>query len=113
MNIFIDDIRNPSTVGLADEDYLVVRDYNSTIQAFISNEITFASFDHDLGEAETGYDIVKSLISLDLENMYSIFPRNFKFKVHSMNPIGKVNIETMLNNYLEFRGNLHLTSHYL
>ena len=36
---------------------------------------------------------------MDLDNRYK-FPKDFKFNVHSANPIGKKNIETIINNYL-------------
>ena len=37
---------------------------------------------------------------MDLDNLYK-FPEDFKFNVHSANPIGKANIEGILNNYLK------------
>lgn len=32
-------------------------------------------------------------------------PADFAFFVHSQNPVGKANIEGLLNNYLEFKKN--------
>ena len=37
-----------------------------------------------------------------LDNTYK-FPDNFKFYVHTANPVGKHNIETLINNYLNFK----------
>ena len=63
------------------------------------------SFDHDLGEGEpSGLDIAKWLVQQDLDFMFFI-PYDFTFQVHSMNPVGKKNIESYLNNYLTFRKN--------
>jgi len=50
----------------------------------------------------SGYDIAKWLVEMDIAGKYLI-PEDFEFNVHSANPIGKENIETYLNNYLEFR----------
>lgn len=68
------------------------------------------SFDHDLGAAhyandysdgKTGYDFCKFLIDYDINN--NVMPADFSFTVHSKNPIGKENIETLLNNYLNYK----------
>jgi len=66
----------------------------------------FMSFDNDLGEDENktvlpdGYAVTKWLVydsGLDLTN--------FKFKVHSANPVAKNQIEGLLNNYIKFQNN--------
>lgn len=61
----------------------------------------YISFDHDLGENElTGYDLAKYIVERDLDENGKFIPDNFGFTVHSANPIGKKNIEYLLNNYL-------------
>jgi hypothetical protein len=55
----------------------------------------FISFDHDLGEDESGYDCAKYLVEYCIEHNLSL-P---KFSVHSQNPVGKENIERLLNNF--------------
>jgi len=55
----------------------------------------FISFDHDLGEDESGYDCAKYLVEYCIEHNLQL-P---KFSVHSQNPVGKENIERLLNNF--------------
>lgn len=59
------------------------------------------SFDHDLGDGENGYDFAKWIIDLILDGKYGL-PENFSYYVHSMNPIGKKNIEELMHNFLLF-----------
>ena len=69
------------------------------------------SFDHDLGDEtkHTGYDVAKQLVENDIisgnkESRQSYkFCDGFDFYVHSQNPIGKANIEGLLNNYLKHK----------
>lgn len=63
----------------------------------------FISFDHDLGDSKTGFDIANFMIEQELDGKSS-FPSNFSFYVHSQNPIGKENIEKLLYSYMKFRG---------
>lgn len=63
---------------------------------------SFISFDHDLGDDQpSGMDIAKWIIESDLD--CEIIPPNFAFYVHSQNPVGKANIEGLLNQYLAQR----------
>ena len=55
----------------------------------------FISFDHDLGNDKDGYDCAKWLVEYCMNNDCDI-PN---YIVHSMNPIGKENIEKYLNCY--------------
>lgn len=95
--MFLDDERLPSY-----GDYIICR---SALQAkkyiYMYGIPEFISFDHDLGEKETGYDIAKLIIDIDL--LYDNLPDNFSFQVHSQNPIGKENIEKLLNRYLKYK----------
>ena len=74
-------------------------------------EFQTISFDHDLGiDSEgnllkSGYDLAKWLVRNDLEHTYPL-PTNFKYKVHSQNPIGKQNIISLLEGYLKHKNNL-------
>lgn len=102
--LFIDDERFPP-----DSDNLnwkIARDWDD-VQAIIQAHgmPTMISFDHDLGDhTHTGYDIAKFLVELDMDNnpQYQL-PEQFEFYVHSQNPIGKLNIESYLDNYLKLR----------
>ncbi len=96
--MFLDDIRDPP-----DETWVVVRSYQSAIDHIRVNGMPyFISFDHDLGDGPTGYDLVKWIVEMDLDLDIKI-PVNFQFSVHSANPIGKKNIHFLLTNYLETR----------
>lgn len=100
MRIFIDDERFPPNDG---NDWIVVRNKKDFFRVVASQRFPdFISFDHDLGEDEpTGFDIVKEFIEMDLDN--DIIPKNFAWYTHSQNPIGKQNIDGMLNNYLDMK----------
>lgn len=100
--IFLDDERFPPNDG---EDWYVARNLLDFANAIFEKGMpSFVSFDHDLGEQEpTGYDIAKYFVNLDSDELH--IPEDFNFYVHSQNPVGKVNIESYLNNYLDFRKN--------
>jgi len=101
--LFLDDIRIPNEGG-----WIIARDMNEAI-AIVSEKgcPDVVSFDHDLGEDElgnirpTGYDFAKYLVEQDMNS--DIIPDDFSFVVHSANPVGKVNITLLLNNYLNFK----------
>lgn len=57
----------------------------------------FISFDHDLGGSLTGYDVTKHIV----ENKYNLTG----FTVHSMNPVGAVNIIDLLTHYGYYKMN--------
>ena len=54
-------------------------------------------FDHDLGNGKTGYDFARFIIDSNMDG--KPFPPDFKFYVHSQNPIGKHNIESLFVSY--------------
>ena len=118
MKLFIDDIRVPSDVGLKNEEWTIVRTYDQAttmISYFIIDEI---SFDHDLADFSdvdqkelTGYDVAKFMVDRDQEIVdrgkrsidFQKIQKHFKFNVHSANPVGKKNIESLLNNYIKHK----------
>lgn len=117
--LFLDDERKPSAVtwisiggvGHMAADWQIVRSMDEAINWVRKYGFPdVISFDHDLGEAhysgnfadgKTGYDFAKWLIEFDLDT--KTMPVGFSFTVHSLNPVGKVNIENLLNNYIQFR----------
>ena len=119
-NLFIDDERNLDDVTWApwhirekyrNEEWVVCRSYEDVmVQILYQGFPSFISFDHDLGhEKYTGYDLAKQLVENDMisgdkdsRERYK-FSNDFGFYVHSQNPIGKANIEGLLNNYLAYR----------
>lgn len=110
-NLFIDDERMPAQVTWGNEAFYqqfpwtIARNMKQ-VQELV-NEWgfpDFVSFDRDLGANEpTGKDIANWLIQYDMDNDRSKIPDNFQFFVHSKNPIGKQNIEGLLNEYLAYR----------
>lgn len=84
--LFIDDLREPPN-----DYYDVARSSSEAIELLAKNDYEFISFDHDLG----GDDTTRPVVLWIIENDYP----DFKWNVHSMNPIGKEWIEGMLNRY--------------
>lgn len=86
MRIYIDDVR-PCPDG-----WVLVRTFQELKDLFIKTvgeEIEEISFDHDLGDGHTGYDMIRWLSGN--RNRLSRYPK--KTSVHSMNPIGRKRIE--------------------
>jgi hypothetical protein len=107
-NLFIDDERFPPDDG---REWVIARTYGEALlEVFNRGFPSYISFDHDLGENQkTGHDIAKQLVDNDMISgdresraAYKFAP-DFGFYVHSQNPIGKANIEGLLNNYLNFK----------
>lgn len=110
--LFLDDIRFPEDINLKSEYTIIIaRNMDDavwyTINYGIPNQI---SFDHDLGfdhyiinkvSEKTGYDFVKWFGGYIIENKLKL-PKDFKYQVHSQNPIGKENIEKYMKNLLKF-----------
>lgn len=104
MQIFLDDEREP----INSRDWAIVRNYFEFINCVLENryEIDYISFDHDLGEDSlSGFDCVKWLVDLDIQSGGKILNEDFKWYVHSQNPIGAENINEYLSGYLEFKWN--------
>lgn len=85
MYIFLDDLRRSSGV-----EWVVVRTGEECIDLIdkFFNEIDMISFDHDLGEGITGYDVAKYIEAQCFAGPM-ICPR---WVVHSANPVGRGNI---------------------
>lgn len=113
--LFLDDERNPNQVTWVSfpapyYKFDIVRNYLEFVIHVRSLGVPdFVSFDHDLadvhyeamlrgssdyGEEKTGYDCAKWLVHYCLEQGH-VFPA---FTVHSMNPVGKENIEKYIEN---------------
>jgi hypothetical protein len=103
-NLFLDDVRTVKMVypEMGEIDFVIVRNYDDFIQTILNNGLpNFISFDNDLGLNEhneiapDGYACTKWLV---YESALDI--RDLKFKVHSANPVAKVQIESLLTNYI-------------
>jgi hypothetical protein len=111
--LFIDDIRDPKVVNwvkLPEGPWVIVRNYDQFVKYITDNGLpSFVAFDHDLGQEhyivgrpkydeykeKTGYDCAKWLVEYCMDNNKS-FP---DYIVHSMNPIGAMNIRSIVENY--------------
>lgn len=125
MNLFLDDIRDPS--GVANyiypielrsiyklENWEIVRNYEQFVDFINKNGLPKKiSFDHDLADIhydiktwtqgfkyheKTGFDCAKFMIEYCLKN-------NLKFPewyCHSQNPVGRNNIISLINNFKKY-----------
>ena len=102
--LFIDDERHPS-----DENYEIVRSSAEAIAWTILNGIPERiSFDHDLGGEDTSRVFINWLTDQLIEGRLS-FPENFKFSVHSQNPIGAQWIFGTMNQLISHFKATHVT----
>jgi len=115
--LFIDDERFPPDDK---RHWVTVRTSAAAIAWIKKHGIPhFISFDHDLGGTDTAMEVVKFIAknTIELKNMTARerwftlttegrisglkFPVGFMYYVHSQNPIGKRNIEGMMNSILK------------
>lgn len=93
--IYIDDTRACPDQLQNSYPVFIARDYYGAIDVICfceANDIPFfVDFDHDLGEGKSGYDIAKYIV----ENQIQIVG----YDIHSMNPVGRANIEQLLSHY--------------
>lgn len=98
MYLYLDDLR-PTP-----ENYERVYDYDEFVNFSNENGVPdFISFDHDLGEGKTGFDCAKFVVEFCLDNGIS----EINFQVHSQNPVGKENIEKLLDNFNRVKNQNH------
>jgi hypothetical protein len=121
--LFLDDERIPSRVSWVSlpkgVDWVIVRNYEQFVDFIDSNGLpVFVTYDHDLADQhysmtieevkqssyedvinsyseKTGYDCAKWLVQHCLKNDI----KHPSYSVHSLNPIGKQNIESLINSY--------------
>lgn len=99
MRMFIDDTREP-----CERFDVIVRSARDAISWMEKNGCpSYISFDHDLGDGIDAIGIVNWMIEMDLNNNGNFIPKDFRYNVHSANPIGAANIRNKLDGYLEFR----------
>jgi hypothetical protein len=112
-SLFIDDERDPMDVTWGDwqdqalyrdGEWIIARNWNEVLETIVSLGFpTLISFDHDLGEdQETGYEIAQRLCDMVMDGV--ALPENFKYRVHSKNPVGAENIHGYMNNFLKHVG---------
>jgi len=100
--LFIDDDRWPVT-----PDWVIVRTPLQAIQAFQNYGMPYEiAFDHDLGSTSNGVEMkatefVNYLWGLAEEGKL-IFPSDFKYSIHSQNPIGAENIRSKMDQLIRY-----------
>lgn len=105
--LFLDDERMPGDVtwvSLPSAVYRIVRSYDEFVDYITKNGVpSFVTFDHDLADQHyngnynderTGYDCAKFLVDFCADNGVK-FP---DYQIHSMNPIGRTNIDSYIRN---------------
>ena len=106
-NLFLDDVRNPNKFLKDVRTWIVARNYSEFTETIRRNGLPkFISFDHDLADEhytqhstdyrgckeKTGYHCALWLI----EYCMSLSESLPEWQVHSMNPVGKMNIKLVL-----------------
>ena len=95
MRLWIDDIKQPP-----DETWIWAKSYKTAVLFILKykDKIAHISFDHDLGEEKTGYDIAKFI-------EYGAFLRVMpviSWHIHSSNPVGSENIRRAMQRAAEY-----------
>lgn len=93
--LFLDDERWPKT-----SDWIIARSSYQAIKAIelygMPSEI---AFDHDLGHEDTAIRFIWWLIDKVYDNEL-VIPLDFKYTVHSQNPVGAANIKHLMDGFL-------------
>lgn len=90
--LFLDDERHPPNDG---RPWLIARSTAEAMALLDSNGWPeYVSFDHDLGGDDTSMVFLRRVIDRLLDEGQDL---PFAWTVHSQNPIGKANIEALLN----------------
>jgi len=102
-NLFLDDMRNANKFLDDVRAWETVRSYTEFVRIIQQRGLPrFISFDHDLPynnseypNEKTGMDCAKWLVEFCMKTNQQL-P---EFQVHSMNPVGKLNIQSLLESY--------------
>jgi len=90
--MFIDDERFPP-----DDGWIIVRSSNEAKETVLNNGYpNHISFDHDLGGADTSMNFLHWLLNKIMDDDVNL---PFTWYVHSQNPIGKQNIESLIYSF--------------
>jgi hypothetical protein len=87
----VDDVREPAHVYPENRNWLIAKNVQTAKLWLAKGIVRHLSLDHDLGTPETGYDLMKWIAA----NNY--WPAG-QILVHSANPIGRENIQSVINN---------------
>lgn len=91
--LWLDDVRKPPT-----DDWVWCVNVQEAIELLCESSFDEISFDHDLGEEHTGYDLACWIEEQALKGKL----KPLKWKVHSANPVGRENIKRAMEKADEF-----------
>lgn len=89
IKIWLDDVRPAPS-----HEWVICTTAEQAIGLINMGSVTFISFDHDLGEGATGYDVAKYI---EEEAVYGNL-EPIGYEIHSSNPVGRKNIWMAMNN---------------
>jgi len=95
--LWLDDVR-PMPVGFD----LWAKTYGQAIEMIKAHDITFISFDHDLGTKETGYDVA---CFIENRAVRGIKPPDWA--IQSSNPVGSNNIRMTMQSAHDYYSRVH------
>ena len=96
LKLFIDDERGPVT-----RDWLVAKSSDEAIKLVKKYGIPIVlQFDNDLGGDDTSMVFINWLINYMLDNDLT-FHKNFRFDIHSQNPVGVLNIKSKMDSFIK------------
>ena len=96
--LWLDDLRDPKDFIKNYNSYSVIwiKDYSRFIEFVNEGHLPdIVDFDHDLGEGKSGYECAKYLVNWCIDNNV----RLPEIVIHSSNPVGRGNIESLVNSY--------------
>jgi hypothetical protein len=89
IKIWLDDVR-----PAPDESWITCTTAEQAIGLINMGIVKHISFDHDLGEGGTGYDVAKHI---EEDAVYGVLDP-IGYDIHSSNPVGRQNIWMAMNN---------------
>lgn len=95
--LFLDDERYPTS-----PDCLIARNsYDAITFTKMWGIPTEMRLDHDLGGGDTTMVFLEWLMTYMLDNGV-VFPEDFKYSIHSQNPVGAENMKSYMDQLLEY-----------
>ena len=105
MKLWLDDERDPTTPTVqrmfgAHGDEVWVKTADEAIHMLRTRPVTAISFDHDLGEGKSGYEVAKFIEAA----AYHATMGRIEWAVHSANAVGRANIVAAMKKAEEYWG---------
>lgn len=105
--LFSEELKKSGKRFPPDNTFIIANTIEDAKQLIIKNGFpNFISFDNDLGldisgKAREGIELVNWIIESVLDGLLSI-PKDFKFNVHSHNPVASELIKEKMNSFLKY-----------